>query len=359
MSIPKSLQQPLRQALLPVGAGWRAYFAPFNQALAVANTSTALGPTIYDFIAKKKFLDGPPPPSPWVDIGWVKDVNLAPGSKIGNVPSGYRGAVRAKYRAEVAEKCTFKMMEMSRLGIKIATGCQVFNLIATTASAGSGPLSTSGTAAIAMSGYTASGSVSGYEGYPVLTVASSPSSFPAGSFIVCDQDYNNTDFGYVGDAGANVYEGAVNDVDFIRKTSDYVATVKAVVGNDLILTKPFMGGGNNATSSTANMAPSAGAKVQRIYGYGPREGGTFLMEWSAMFVMDLMSTGQILIYYPRLSPDAFGGLPGENLQNATSLQIHGLQASLEAMAFDDPLDGETVIRYGPMYFPPPAVDIQA
>src|SRR5262249_21584330 len=154
-----------------------------------------------------------------------------------------------------------------------------------------------GSAAVAMSGYTASGSVVGYEGHPTLTVADA-SGFPAGSFIVCDQDYNGTDFGYVGDAGANVYEGAVSDTDFIRKTSDYVATVKAVSGNSLILTKPFLGGGNNATSSSANMAPTAGAKVQRIYGYGPREGGTYIMEWSAIFVMDLMSTGQIMIYYP-------------------------------------------------------------
>ena len=57
MPLPRSLTQILRQGQLTVGAGWRAYFAPFNQALAVTTSSTVSGPTIYDLQVFAKFLD--------------------------------------------------------------------------------------------------------------------------------------------------------------------------------------------------------------------------------------------------------------------------------------------------------------
>jgi hypothetical protein len=360
MALPKSLTQTLRQGQLTVGNGWRAYFAPFNQAYAVSQTSTSLGPTIYDLEVLGKFVDTPTTlPAGWFDLGYVKNFKFSPASKTGNVTSGYRGAIRAKYRAEVAEKLNFSFGEMTRMALSIACGTQVFNLLKSTASASTtGPLSSTGTAAVAMgaSGYCPSG-LGTYTSGPVLCVAAgSGALFPAGSYVVCDKDYDGTSFGYVGDAGANVFQGAVTDTDFIRKTSDYVQGVNKVVTNivtgqdGLVLNGPFVGGGNLATGSGAGTSPAAGSKVQAITGFAAREGGTFIREWSAIFLLDTIDASQMLFYYPRIAPDTFTGFEVAALQNATSLSEFDLAASFDAMAFDDPLDGETVVRYS-AYFP--------
>lgn len=369
MALPLSLTQPFRQGQLTVGSGWRAFFAPFNQELAVAQSSTVLGPTIYDLEVTGKFLDTASTsfPAGWFDLGYVDKVKFTPGSKIGSVMSGYRNAVRAKYRGDVAEKFSMVFKEMGRMQLKIATGEGVFNLLKSTASASTvGPLSSSGITAIAIgsSGYVASGNVAGYVGAPVLYVPSgSGALFPAGTYIVCDQDYNTSEFGLIGDNATNVFQGAVTDVDFIRKTSDYVATVRAVVTGTqdaLVLSGPFVGGGSNATLGvTPNTAPSAGAKVQAISGFASRGGGTTITEWSTVLVMDTIDGSQVLLYYPRSSPDVFSGFDANNVTNINSLQTNELNASFEAMAFDDPLDGETCVRYS-AYYPhtQPAVNIQ-
>lgn len=369
MPLPKSLTQPLRKGNLIVGSGWRAYLAPFNQQLAVSQNSTSQGPTIYDLMSTGRFVDGTNgPPAGWIDLGLVSDFKFTPDEKIGAVKTGYRGVSRAKYRAEVAETASFRFQEMTHLAMKIATGSQIFNILKTTALAQtSGPMSASGTPAIAMgaSGYIAGGIPStAAAGLPVLLVAAgSGSNFPAGSFVVCDQDYDGSSFGFVGDAGANVFQGAVSDVDFIRKTSDYVACVKQVVptivsGQDgLILVNKFVGGGN-ALTGTPNTAPTAGAKVQAIQGFASRAGGTYIAEWSGIFTLDTEDQAQLLFYYPHLSPNAFQGFDPVNLEGAQALRQYPMMASFDALGFDDPLDGETVTSYR-AYYPPPGVAISA
>jgi hypothetical protein len=365
--LPKSLTQPLRQGQLNVGSGWRAYFAPFNQQYAVNQPLSVLGPTLYDLQITGKFIDGNSgPPAGWFDLGYVKNFKFTPQSKTGNVTTGYRGVIRAKYRAEVGEKLAFQFGESSRMAYRIASGTQVFNLLSNAAlTSTSGPLSASGASASAMaaSGYQATGiTATATAGLPTLFVPSgSGAAFAAGDMIVVDQDYNGTSYGFVGDSGANVFPGLVTDVDFIRKTSDYVATVSSVVtgvaGMDaLILTSAFVGGGNDLLGAP-NHGPTTGAKIQKIQGWVAREGGTMIAEWSGIFVLDTVDASQIMLYYPRISPDTFGGLPATNLQNATSLQTYDLEASFDALAFDDPLDGETVVRYC-AYFPHTGVTAQ-
>lgn len=368
MSLPKSLTQPIRQGQLTVGSGWRAYFAPFNQEQAVATANTSIGPTIYDLQVTGKYIDNSTLVGTWFDLGYIKNFKFTPGSKTGNVMTGYRGAIRAKYRAETSEKLTCIFEEMSHTTLSICSGTQVFNLLKSTAPASSvGPLSSSGITAIPMgaSGYIASYPGAGPAfGLPVLFVAAgSGALFAAGTYLVCDQDYNGTEYGYVGDAGANVFQGAVTDVDFIRKTSDYVACVQQVIptlvsGQDgIVLTGPFMGGGNSAAGVAPFTAPSVGAKVQAIIGYAAREGGTFIKEWSALFLLNTIDASQVMFYYPRIAPDTFTGFNDENLQGATAMQMSGLNASFDSLAFDDPLDGETVVAYRG-YYPHPGENIQ-
>ena len=359
MPLPKSLTQPLREGQLNVGAGYRAYFAPFNLPYAVANSSRVLGPTIYDLQVVGKFLDGSPPAG-WSDLGLIDKFKFTPGDKVGNVTTGYRGAVSAKYRCETAEKVTFVFREISHMAMKIARGSQVFNALKTTASASTtGPLSATGTAAIPMgaSGYCPTGiTATATAGLPTLFVPSgSGAAFPAGTYIVCDQDYSPSTYGYVGDSGAFVFQGAVTNVDYTRMTSDYVNCVSSVVtgvsGQDaLILTQAFVGGGCNPNSATVNTAPTTGAKVQAITGFVARSGGSFIKEWSMVACLDTIDASQFLWYYPRLGPDTFAGLDEVNLENANSLKQYQLNASFDAMAFDDPLDGETVTSYN-LYTP--------
>lgn len=360
MPLPKSLTQPLRQGQLMVGSGWRGYFAPFNLALAVNQSSSALGPTIYDLQTTGRFIDkASGPPKGWADLGFMDNVKITPGSKIGNVVAGYRGVIRAKYRAETSEKLSFRFREMSRMAASIATGSQIFNLLAVptgNAATTAGPLSATGTAAVAMSSYSPTG---GAGGAATLTVADA-TGLKAGDYIVCDQDYNGTDFGFVGDSGANVFQDAVasDRVDFIRQTSDYVAGIASISGSVLTLTGPFIGGGNNPVlGATPNTAPTAGAKVQRVVGFTSREGGTYIKEWSAVFTLDTIDASQVMYYYPRIAPDQFMGLEPFALQGATAMQEYPLNSSFDALAFDDPLDGETCVRYF-SYYPSPFKNLQ-
>src|SRR5215471_14712769 len=199
--LPKSLTQPFRQGQLTVGSGWRGYFAPFNQAAAVNATSTSIGPSMYDLEVMGRFLDSAPPAG-WFDIGLIRNFKFTPGSKIGNVVSGYRGAVRAKYRGEVAEKFNFSFAEMSRTAMRLATGSQVFNLLKTasgTQANKQGPLSSPGIPGVPMTMYSPSGVAGGPSGQPTLVVGTgSGNNFPVGSMIVCDIDYDGTSYGYVG-----------------------------------------------------------------------------------------------------------------------------------------------------------------
>ena len=184
---------------------------------------------------------------------------------------------------------------------------------------------------------------------------------------MADVDYDEASYGYIGAAGANVFPGSQpQSVDFIRVTSDFVATVLAVVagalsGQDaLILTAPFLGGGNNPNLGvTPQTSPAANAKVQAITGFASRGGGTTITEWSCILVLDTIDSSQILLYYPRVAADTFGGIDAANLQGVISLQTNELNASFVAMAFDDPLDGETVVRYS-AYYPHtnPSISIQ-
>ena len=369
MAYPKSLRQPFRQGQLTVGAGWRAYFAPFNQSLAVTTNNTSTGVSVYDLIATGAFNENTPPAG-WSDLGWTKNFKITPGSKIGSIASGYRGAIRAKYRGEVGETFSLDFAEMSHMAYKIATGAQVFNLLKSTASPSSiGPLSSSGTAAVALgaSGYVAAGTLTGANsGLPTLYVpAGSGAQFAAGTMIVCDLDYNGTSFGFVGDSGAIVSPFSLPaDPDFIRKTSDYVATVAAVVaagsggvpaGQDaLVLNQVFVGGGNNVTgvggTPTTTLAAGSLAKVQGITGYTAREGGTAITEWSAIFSMATVDDSQFVFYYPRVAPAGYGGFSAVNIPGINADMNYELPATFEAMAYDDPLDGETVVCYR-AYFP--------
>jgi hypothetical protein len=349
MPLSKSLIQPFRKNKLMVGAGWRSFFAPYNAALGSAQASTVQGPTILDLT------QGPfntnSLPTGFFDLGWIKEFKLTPGSKIGQVRSGYRGAIRAQYKGEVGESFEFKFREYGRLQYKIASGSNVFNLLSGTTPSTVGPLSASGSLAVPV-GTGAFYVVSG--GTATLRVANgSGTQFGVGNYIVCDVDYSTTQFGIVGDAGVPVFQNAVTDVDYTRKNSDYVARVTAINGDVLTLDQPFAGGGSG--NPTAFTQPQVGSKVQKIVGWAAREGGTMISEWTGLFILDTVDACQIAVYYPHISIAASRDPANAwAIENAGTTDETGyeLDAQFNALAFDDPLDGETAVGYK-CYYPRP------
>lgn len=370
MALPKSLTQPFRKGSLLVGGGWRGFFSPYNAALGNTSNNTSSGVTPLDLQVSGPFNESAPP-GHFVDLGWINKFKITPQSKVGMVRSGYRGAVRAMYRGEVGETVEFTFRESTRLAWKIATGTNLFNLMANPGALAStvGPVSSSGATAVSIgaSGYIGSGYVpTGYAtSQPTLFMpAGSGALFPAGSYIVADIDYVPGTFGIVGAAGINIFPNAVTDVDFIRKTSDFVARVVAVIANAvsgqdaLVLNNIFIGGGN-AISGPVPYGPQATAKVQLIKGYAAREGGSFITEWSGLFCMDTIDGSQIAVYYPHLAPNQFKDLAGWQIENAGTTDLGGyeLDCVMQALAYDDPVDGETVVRYA-AYYPTANLDIQ-
>jgi hypothetical protein len=348
MALSKALVQPFRKNLLLIGAGYRAFFAPYNVALGSGVANTALGPTMVDLQTGGPF-NTYSPPAGFTDLGWIKDFKITPASKIGQVRSGYRGAVRAQYRGQVGESFEFKFREATRMAFKIASGTDPFNLLNNSTPSSAGPLSASGAPKTGMVSYSASA--------PSLTVTSAAAiNASAGNFIVCDIDYVPGTYGIIGEAGVPVFPNAVTDVDYIRKTSDFVARVLAVNGNVLTLDQPFVGGGSGTTAipATAPTSPPAGSNVQTISGWASREGGTFITEWSGLFVLDTVDQAQIALYYPHVSINQFRDLAPWAIENVGTTDLTGyeLDCVMEALAFDDPLDGETVVGYVTYYARP-------
>jgi hypothetical protein len=358
-----------------VGGSWRGYFAPFNAALAVANTSTQLGPVILDLQTSGPFVDTALP-YPYTDMGWIDSFKITPSSKIGTIRSGYRGAARAKFRGEVSETFDFQFREMTRVAMRIATGTEVFNLLLDPNAQSNGPnlngpLSASGgfTQALGASGYIYNYNYNGAIVSALFVPTGSGAAYSPGDMIVCDADYTGA-YGLTGSNATNVFQGAVTDIDFTRKTSDFIARVKQVVptivtGQDgLILNKPFAGGGSVqggiTAATTASYGPPAGSKIQKIKGYVAREGGSAITEWSGLFLMNCIDGSQIALYYPHIAPSAFKDFANYQIENIGTSNLTGmaLDCTMEAMAYDDPIDGETVVRYAAFY-PAPGIDPQS
>lgn len=348
MALQKSLVQPFRRNMLLIGAGWRAFYAPYNISLGSAVADTTQGPNILD-LTKGPF-DENNLPAGWFDLGWIKDFAMSPESKVGNIRSGYRGAVRSKVRGMVGEKMQFKFREAGRMQYKIATGTDVINLLAGGAvTSTTGPVSASGSTKVAMISYNPAG--------PSVTVAAgSGSLFSVNDLIVVDKDYDGVSYGLLGENATPVFQGGVTDVDYIRKTSDFVGRITAIQSDVLTLSGKLVGGGSGTPSG--NVVPQAGSKVQKLTGFTAREGGTYITEWTALFTMKCIDRSQLVVYYPHMAIDTFRGINAWAIEDVGTTDETGyeLETSQEAMAFDDPIDGQTIIGYRAFY-PAPGQDI--
>lgn len=300
------------------------------------------------------------------DLGWIKDFKLTVESKIGQVRSGYRGAVRAQYRGQVGESFELKFNEYGRMQYRLATGANVINILSASGLAGgtSGPLSASGAPNAVVTSYSVASPQGWNESYsvPATLVIDRPAwqaQIAVGSYIAMEADYTVGTFGSaLSDAGVPVYQNAVTDVDYFRKNTDYVARVTGITGaslNTLTLDQPFVGGGSGNPASVFNYLTGVGAtgmKVQAIKGFAAREGGTFISEYSCLLLNNTADGAQLVIYYPHVSINQNKDVAASwTIENAGTTDLAGAQldASFEALAFDDPLDGETIVAYKAYY----------
>ncbi len=170
--------------------------------------------------------------------------------------------------------------------------------------------------------------------------------------IVADIDYDPTTYGLIGENATPVLRNQVTDVDYIRKFSDFVARVVAVNADVLTLSGVLVGGGSG--SPVGLLVPPAAAKVQRVQGWTQRKGGAAVHHWSGVFSLDTKDGTQLIEYYPHLAISAFAGTATYAIESigTTDLTGYELSTTQEALAFDDPIDGQTVVGYR-AYYPAP------
>lgn len=321
MPVSKSLVQPFRKPMILIGSGFRGFFAPFVQGASPA-------PTLFDPARQGRF-DTNAPPTGWVDMGWIDEFKRSPAGRIGQIRSGYRGAVRAQYRGEIGSSVEFEFREWGKLQMALATGTTHFNILKAAAGTPQQPLGGTPAAAVALG--------SGSTATSIVLNSGGGAQFAVGDFIAVDVDYTGQ-AGYIGSGiqATFVAAGTVSDVDYVRRVTFNVGVVKTISGDTLTLEQALLGG-----------APVASAKAQVVEGFASREGSSFIQAWSAVFVVDTSDGAQLYYYYPQLSVGSEREDATFDVENAGAADVrgHALRAEFNALAFEDPVDGETVVCY--------------
>lgn len=169
----------------------------------------------------------------------------------------------------------------------------------------------------------------------ISLVVSAVGNLAAGSIVSVDLDYLGQT-GFVGTGVSAAYVNSANavgnDLDYIRRVSFNVGRVVSATATNLQLAQPLLAG-----------IPSAGMKVQQVLGFVDREGGSFIHEWSGLFVLQGEQGDRLLFHYPRLQASSY---PHENSALlAAPVESVGMQAAFRALPIADGNDGEQVLCY--------------
>ncbi len=302
-----------------------AYVAPVNRV-----TKT---PTIFDPIHSFDY-DIDKPLQPWIDLGWIDSFSSVSESLVAEIRAGAPATARLQVRQSLAATVAFNFTSRSKLSMALASGSQHLNVLASTVSpvlAGAGAIANPAIALMPNSGASS------------LHLADSSAEILAGDYIVVDDDYaTQTGFVGAGLSGAYVKSNSVKDVDYIRRVSFNVAQVVKVAGDGALqLALPLIAG-----------APTTSMKVQHVVGFASREGGSFLQEWSGLFIRYGVQGEKSFLYYPRLQSNHNSIESSDSL--GSDLTIVKLSARYRALPIVDPYDGEQVLCYH-SFVPAPAV----
>ena len=317
-----------RAGLRPISRQTRAYFAAMDR----VNGPTA----VFDPSQNSGFeLDAPP--APWIDLGWIENFQRASTSQIEALIGGTAGAVSGQARHALGARVDFEFRDWGKLQMALAGGAEHMNVLATDPSAspaGSGGIPL--TAVPLLAGSTASELVLG---------AGAIAGFESGDLVACDVDYAQQ-VGYVGTGIAAAYvknpADVLRDANYVRRVTFNVGRVAQVLATSLLLTQALPGG-----------VPAAGASVQQVIAFVDREGGSFLQQWSGLFVAEDESGGRVCFFYPILSPCTVKSEWARESLVTIQKPIGelALQASFVALPTLDDNDGAVVLCYR-SYFPP-------
>jgi hypothetical protein len=316
-----------RAGMRPVARQTRAYFAPLDR---VNGT-----PTIFDPSKDGRFqLEAPP--APWIDLGWIEGFQRTSAAQIKALTGGPAGVVAAQARGELEARIDFEFRDWGKLQMALAGGAEHMNVLASDPSA-----SRAGSGGVALPAVPLlSGSTAG----ELVVGAAAVAGFQAGDLVACDVDYAQQ-VGYVGSGIAAAYVQDPTDVrqdaNYVRRVTFNVGRVAQKTATSLLLAQPLPGG-----------APSSGATVQSVVAFVDREGGSFLQQWSGLFVEEEESGGRVCFFYPKLSPCT----PKPEWAREATVEIAkpigalALRASFTALPTVDGNDGAAVLCYR-SYFP--------
>lgn len=322
----------LRAAMVPFSRRTKAYFAPVSR-----ETET---PAVFDPASQGMFaLDAPPPP--WLNLGWVDNVQRMTRTPTEVVRGGSRGAAITQFRGSLDVQIEFDFREWGKLQMALACGSEHMNALATVANAD--PQPSGGTAMASV------GLLPGSTSNEIIVGAGSVDLFPAGCMVAIDVDYQQQT-GYVGTGIAAAFVQNPSDVqrdkDYVRRVTFNVGRVVAKTATSLLLAEPLPGG-----------APASGAGVQTVVAFVDREGGSFSQEWSGLFIAEEESGGRACFYYPRLSPVTGAQLQRESAISAgDEIRALALHATFTALPYEDQNDGQIVLGYR-SYFPAAAAAV--
>jgi hypothetical protein len=106
----------------------------------------------------------------------------------------------------------------------------------------------------------------------------------------------------------------------------------------MLLAQPLLGG-----------AAQVGMGVQKVTAFLDRDGGSFIQEWSGLFVVEAESGGRVCFHYPRLSAGGGQESSFDIEKPLATLALHGI---FNALPSQDENDGRTVVCYR-SYVPAP------
>lgn len=286
----------------------RAYVAPVDR-------TTGL-PVAFDPESMGRF-DLSAPPIGWMGVGTVASLKRDVGESWKPVWSGAPATIQSQGRARVEETIEVVLPAWTRLAVALSSGMQTMNLLRAT------------------NGAAVPAEVVGNASTATVLHLPATTSVAAGDVLVVDVDYAG-ETGYMGSGVAGTYVAttpANPDVDFVRRVSFNVARVLSVNTGVVTLASALPAG-----------VPNEGMKASVVEGFVDRNGGSFLQEWSALFVMDGFQGDRMLLHYPRLQPMGKGAAE-TSTEIAKGVTRWRPVAKLRALPVTDAVDGVRAVCF--------------
>jgi len=318
-----SAEQFARQSqMAPLGRGVRAYVAPIDR------TTETFVP--FDPSRQGQFdLDSPMPP--YIDLGWIENFQRRATTKFETLRNAPHGAVGTQYRSQPDALVEFDFPSWGKIQMALAGGTQQMNVLATPPT--SYPQGSGGTAIPAS--YVRDGS----NDYLVVLDPGEMDNYNVGDVVAVEWDYTGGT-GYIGSGAPAAYLPTALDPqshkDYARRVTFNISRVESKTTTELGLSQRLIGGA------------ATGMGVQKVAAFVDREGGSYIQEWSGLFVVPGDAGGRICFFYPRLQPFQSNS---EGRQDwASPIFNTTMHVSLRGLPSVDPNDGESVLCYR-SYFP--------